>query len=321
MLHIIANPASQSGSSTQRIRELMKRLKKEKIEAVLHMTTHRGHAGELVKSLQLTDKDCLLIVGGDGSMNELINGMHLPYTTPVLLYPSGSGNDFARGMKISHDLDDLISCLKKVSNSAPVKLDLGEVTSTSADDTCFPPRKCHRFAVSCGFGMDARICYELETGRLKAICNRLHIGKVSYLIIGIKTLLKTSRAKRANIRVEADGQTLHFKRTVFTAVQNLPFEGGGFPFAPEASPSDGYLDVCIVHVPTRFHMIPLLIACLAGGHHTKFRKHVTMLRCKTITVKADRPMALHTDGEVILAQTGFTARVQEGAISRYGAQA
>lgn len=324
MLHIIANPASQSGTSSLRIRELLKRLKKEEINAALHTTTHKGHAGELVKSLHLTEKDRLLLVGGDGSMNELINGMELPYKVPLLLYPSGSGNDFARGMKISSDLDDLIASLKQehvsANTSVPGKLDLGEVTSTSADDSYFPPRKAHRFAVSCGFGLDAMICHYLETGKLKSICNRLHVGKLSYLIIGIKTLIRNNHAKRADITVDADGRILHFKKTVFVAVHNLPYEGGGFPFAPKASPEDGFLDVCIVHVPTRLHTLPLLAACLMGGRHTRFRRYVTSLRCKSISVKADRPMALHTDGEVILGQTGFSARVLENVIT-YGSMA
>lgn len=321
MLHIIANPASQSGSSSLRIRKLLKHLKKEGINAALHTTTHRGHAGELVKSLQLTEKDRLLLVGGDGSMNELINGMEIPYRVPLLLYPSGSGNDFARGMKISHNPDDLIARLKQNNGSAGTavseKIDLGEVTSISADDSYFPPRKGHRFAVSCGFGLDAMICHYLETGNLKSICNRLHIGKLSYLIVGIKTLVLNNRAKRADITVDADGRTLHFKKTVFVAVHNLPYEGGGFPFAPKASPKDGFLDVCIVHVPTRLHTLPLLVACLLGGRHTLFKRYVTSLQCRSITVKADRPMALHTDGEVILGQTGFTAKALENVIT-YG---
>lgn len=315
MLHIIANPACRSGIGKRRIKELMQHLQKENIPATIHLTTHKGHAGELARKLGLTEQDQLILAGGDGSLNELIGGLPLPCRTPFLLYPSGSGNDFARGMQISHDPEDLVSVLKHASNKTLQQIDLGEVTSTSADAAFFPPLTSHRFGVTCGFGMDAAICHNMEQGRLKSICNRLHIGKLSYLLVGIQTLLSTSKKKRPDLTVNADGKILNIRQAVFVSVHNLPYEGGGFCFAPAASPADGLLDVCIVHVPTRLLMIPLLVACIFGGRHTKFKPWVQTLKCHSITVTADRPMPLHTDGEVILGQTGFTAKALKGVIS------
>lgn len=315
MLHIIANPASQSGTGKYRIKELMRRLKKEKIKSILHLTAYKGHTRDLIQSLQLSSKDRLLLVGGDGSINELVNALDLPCPVSLLFYPSGSGNDFARGMKISHDINDLLPLLQDSDRFSASKTDIGQISSYSVDTHYFPPLKGHRFAVSCGFGMDAAICHGLETGKLKGICNRLHIGKVSYLIVGVKILLQTGKNKRAKISINADGKTMDFKNTAFVSVHNLPYEGGGFPFAPDASATDGYLDVCIVHVPSRILMIPLLVASLLDGKHTKFRRCVKVLRCKSITVTADRPMPLHTDGEVVLGQIGFTATAEAGVIN------
>lgn len=315
MLHIIANPASQSGIGKQRIKDLIRQLEKENLSPTLHLTTHKGHAGELARKLQLTEEDQLVIVGGDGSINEMINGLELPYPASVILCPSGSGNDFARGMKISHDQKDLIRILKESAPDHTQKIDLGEVTSTSVDDSYFPPLQNHRFAVTCGFGMDAAICHNMEQGKLKSFFNRIHMGKLSYLIVGLQTLFATGRSKRPNLQIEADGKKLQIRQAVFVSVHNLPYEGGGFCFAPDASPEDGLLNVCIVHVPNRLLMIPLLIACLLGGKHTRFTWWVKTLRCRSLRVHADRPMPLHTDGEVISGQTGFTAKALNSVIS------
>ncbi|MDO4616254.1 MAG: diacylglycerol kinase family protein [Lachnospiraceae bacterium] len=314
MLHVIANPASHSGTGAGRIKKLTRQLEKEHLDFCLHMTTGKGNAGTIVSTLSLTSEDQLLLSGGDGSMNELISGLSLPCPADVLLFPSGSGNDFARGMKISKELEDLIPFLDRQAAVPSRNIDLGQVTSFPSKESSSHALKDKRFCVSCGFGMDAATCDALETGKLKSICNRLHIGKLSYLIVGIRTILQTGKDKRAAVKVTADGKTVRFRNTVFLSVHNLPYEGGGFPFAPEASPEDGILDVCVIHVPSRFLMLPMLAACLLGGRHTAFRHFCTSIRCKTITVSSDRPMPLHTDGEVVRDQMGFTAAVLPGVL-------
>ncbi|MDO4491038.1 MAG: diacylglycerol kinase family protein [Lachnospiraceae bacterium] len=316
MLHILANPSAQSGAGKHRINTFIQKLKTEKIDAVLHSALQPDDTSNLLKSLHLTEQDHLLVIGGDGTVNNLVNNLELPFQVPVMLLPCGSGNDFARGIGLDKDTEKLIAHLKSDNHPDNIlNLDLGQISSTSADAAYFPPLINKRFAVSCGFGLDAATCRALEQGKLKAICNKLHIGKLSYLLVGLKTISQMSSARRATITVTTDGNPVTFKKTAFVSVQNLRFEGGGFPFTPDASPTDGLLDVCIVHVPSRLHTLPLLIACLLGGKHTVFRRYVKILRCKSVTVTSDRPLPLHTDGEVINAQMGFTASVLERVLN------
>ena len=93
----------------------------------------------------------------------------------------------------------------------------------------------------------------------------------------------------------ADGTVRTFERAYFAAFMNLPYEGGGFKFCPEASPADGEMDVIIVHGLPVVKILCLLPLAF-WGKHTGF-KGVTLIRCKEIQVRTEKPLPLHTDGE------------------------
>lgn len=305
MIHIIANPLAQSGAIRPVIARLTSALEELSLPYDLHLTEYAGHAGVLASELPLASEDRLVLLGGDGSIDEVVGGLPLPAPCPVLLLPAGTGNDFARGLRLDRSFETLLDLLK--TEAAPMEiLDLGQAAFINSDGTTMKKN----FAVSCGLGMDAAVCVVLRNSPIKTLCNRLHVGKLSYIIHGIQVLLATSHKKRTNLRLILDDDKMHtYTNTAFISIHNTPYEGGGFPFAPKASPSDGLLSVCIVTVPNRLLLIPVLLASLAGGKHTLFAPFVHMHTCSTLKMVSDRPLPFHTDGEVTEGIRKVTVRI------------
>ena len=114
------------------------------------------------------------------------------------------------------------------------KLDVGELVLGG---------KRRRFLVSAGMGFDAAVCHEVCISKWKKILNRLKLGKLSYAVVALNRLLK-DQPVRMEIRLD-DGSVHRFERAYFAAFMNQKYEGGGFKFCPEASPSDGKLDIMV----------------------------------------------------------------------------
>ena len=153
--------------------------------------------------------------------------------------------------------------------------------------------KGRRFAVSAGIGFDAAVCHEVCVSKWKRVLNLLKIGKLSYAVVAMDRIIK-DRPVKLELTMD-DGSTKVFEKTYFAAFMNLPYEGGGFKFCPEASGSDGFLDIMVVANLSKFKILCLLPTAFSGKH-TRF-KGVTTLKCRSAKVVTDRALPLHTDGE------------------------
>ena len=195
MLYFIVNEKSRSGRGAQIWKEVQRELVKRGIHYRHYVTEHEGHATRLaVEICAKTDDDiCLAVVGGDGTANEVINGITHPEKVRFGLIPTGSGNDLARGLKLSgtplENLARMLSCMQRGREACTV-IDLGEV----AWDDCEKPRK---FAISAGVGLDALVCKKALTSKLKVFLNKLHLGKLTYLLITVQSLFSMQTTEAA----------------------------------------------------------------------------------------------------------------------------
>ncbi|MCD8053437.1 MAG: hypothetical protein LUF00_05250 [Lachnospiraceae bacterium] len=313
MLHIIANPYSGHGALTTA--EFCRRLQKASIPYCLHTTGGKGHARTLAASLGLNEKDLLLLIGGDGSLNDTVNGLSLEQIPTLLLLPTGSGNDFARGLRMKRSMPAMLSLLQNAGNLTPCDLDCGEVLilnrqgSPAGQNRRRPEHR--RFLVSCGMGYDAGVCHAINNSPLKTVCNRLHLGKVTYLILGIRQIF---RYKKASVTLTLDdGETVTYENVAFLSFHNLPYEGGGFPFAPRANARDGKLDLCLITARNRLTFTLTLAASLLGGKHALL-PNTRVISCRKAHVCSDLPLPFHTDGEVTLQVSEFSVRCLEKKI-------
>lgn len=284
MYHFIINPKSRSGKGLAIWGQVHKELRKRNIDFRFYYTRYRGHARKLASwiSNDLSEEDILAIIGGDGTVNEIINGLEEPSRITIGYIPTGSGNDFARGMNIPTD------------TAAAIELLLNPIRTQQTDIGCIQSKNYRRlFAVSAGIGFDAAICHEALSSSLKKILNKLHLGKLTYAIIAVKQLFAFQTATMELVLDNHRKQTL--EHVYFTAVMNQQYEGGGFKFCPGACNNDGCLDVItIAGIPKWKTLLLFPIAFL--GKHTGI-KGVHIYRCRHINIKSRRNYHAHVDGE------------------------
>lgn len=288
MYHFIINPKSSSGKGIRYWWTVKSELDKRKVPYTATFTRSEGHAIDIAEEIcsKFTGIKNIVILGGDGTVNEVINGIKT-YKDILLGYiPSGSSNDLARSLKIAKDpIKALDNILKPVRFQY---LDHGKIEFI---DTDTPPRK---FACSSGIGYDASVCYEVAASPLKKRLNRFGAGKFVYFAIAVKQLLTV---KPANGTVIIDGTKKDtYEKILVVSSMIHKYEGGGLAMAPHADPTDGKLSVCLVHGLSRRKFIFLLPTILFGKHI--YFKGVETFDCTTIEIKTDHDLAIHTDGEL-----------------------
>lgn len=299
MLHIIYNP--HSGRGKLRCREMTYDLEKAGISYRLHLAMDESEDRLLSQELSPDHKDVILLIGGDGSLNHLINLLPDQNPPALMLLPSGSGNDFSRGLGMRRGIRSVIRILTDKRRLRPCFLDCGEASYGETK---------RRFIVSCGLGYDAWVCRTINGSPLKKRLNQMHLSRLSYLIHGIQGIF---RYEPAEVSISIDGGSSHVISDVaFISCHNLPCEGGGFAFAPAASARDGKLDITVFRAKNRA-VFTMTLAASIFRLHTRL-PNVLTASCKMASFKADRPLPFHTDGEVDRETDAFTVQIHPKAI-------
>ena len=162
-----------------------------------------------------------------------------------------------------------------------------------------------RFAISCGMGFDAAVCHEVGITPMKKILNRFGLGKLVYLFVALKQLLFLNPSQ---VSVNMDGNSETWSKVYFIAVMNQKYEGGGFKFCPNASSSDGMLDVIVVEGLSKLKVLFCLPTAFFG-RHTRFRG-IHIYQCRDISVESAVPLAIHKDGESGGIHTTFSVSME-----------
>lgn len=291
MLYFIVNQKSRSGKGEKIWREVEQVLQQRHIPYRAWKTEYEGHAGELAQKI-CKRKDAqisLVAVGGDGTANEVINGITDFARVRFGMIPTGSGNDLARGLGIQGSpaecLERILACLKDGDNAC-VTIDLGQVSWEGG-------AKRRLFAISSGVGLDALVCKMALKSRIKDFLNKIYLGKLTYVVLTVRALftMKTSDAA-----VHFDGaHKRYYRKNITLAVMNFQAEGGGVLFAPHADATDGKLSACSIYRisrPRAFLSLPFLVA----GKHT-WIPGIEITDCGVCCIRLKTPMVLHADGE------------------------
>lgn len=281
----------KGGKAIRRWKKIQTLLEKKSVEYELFVPEYQGHATELAKEIsEKNDDDIrLIIIGGDGSINEVLNGISDFSKVKLGLIPSGSGNDFARGLGLHqhHPAKSLESIL---SAEKELKIDIGQIESSDFENG---ETKKRYFGISSGFGLDAIVGTTINESKIKKVMNKIHLGNLSFAVLTVVTLFKMMTQK-VSVKFD-DEEPLSFNKLIFLAAMNTKAEGGGVPMNPNAKPDDGKLSVCIAAgVPKwkTFLMFPLL--CL--GLHGKF-KGFSLRDFRRMEINSETPSVIHTDGE------------------------
>jgi YegS/Rv2252/BmrU family lipid kinase len=220
----------------------------------------------------------LVVVGGDGSVHEVVNGIVGADGVELAVIPRGTGWDFVRTYGIPRDLDEAVD----IALAGNVReIDAGSVTYRTwagAEGTA-------RFANVASAGISGAIAQRANESS-KALG-----GRVSYYW---STLAVFVGWQTGELRVTVDGET-RAGRMIDAMVCNGRYVGGGMMMCPDAEPDDGLFDVLLIGDVTKRDLLFVLPKTYRGKHLPHPR--LELLRGRVVTVDADEPLPLELDGE------------------------
>ncbi len=266
-LFVLVNPISGKHKSHKALALLKKSLQTNQISHEIFQTEEDKNGWKTVQSELDASFTDLIILGGDGTINEAING--LKFDIPVGIIPCGSGNDYVKCLDLGANLDEQI-------NSAifgkPTHVDVGVCNG-------------RKFLNGVGIGFDGQIVFDLVNQKTWIK------GAMKYYYHVLK-ILSSYRAKPFSFQV--DGQT-HSKNLILLCIAKGTTFGGAFRLVPDAKLDDGKLHICEIgdlKPVKRF----LNIGRLGKGSHTVL-KEVEVLSAEKIFIKSQPQLHAHIDGE------------------------
>lgn len=280
---VIVNPASANGR-TGRDWPVNESLLKTLLPPFeVWQTTHPGHGRELARKAVDQGFQTIAVHGGDGTVNEIVNGLldRAEYPSPLALLPSGTGADLVRTLGISHSLSQ--AAQQAVQGSAQC-IDIGQVQFTDLEGR--PARRVFANVTDVGFGGDLVRYVNSHSKRLG--------GKLSFL----KGLLVTLfRYKNKNIRITLDDREKLEIRASSIVVANGQYFGGGMWVAPEARLKDGLFEVVIVGDVSKTDVLANTRRLYKGtlAEHPK----VKTFKAKTVGLDSDEEVLIDLDGELV----------------------
>ncbi len=288
-MYIIINPVTGGGRGKKAFKKVepvfrnagiqYKILYSKRKKSIQDIVARLTAESSTLKDGEYTD---IVIIGGDGSMNEAVNGIADFEHTRIGFIPAGSGNDLARGMGISKNVKKTAE--KIVSMKTARTIDIGKALSDGKE---------RLFNISSGIGFDAESCYYVDHSRFKKLLNGVGLGKLIYIAVAMRLIV---RNRRFRCRIEAgDGKERAYDDCLFAVCMNHKYEGGGFMFCPKASDDDGKLDFLVVNGvgPLKFlRMFPTALK----GRHERFPE-IDIFKAEEAVIHTEKPSYIHVDGE------------------------
>jgi len=302
-LRVISNPTAGSGSALRRLPDLKRLLEARGIHAEFAETRGPGDATRLVHEARADGVECLAVMGGDGTLNEVSQGYIDAHGEPwpgpdIALVPSGTGGDFRKTFGLGPSLEEAV---ERLASAAPRPLDLGLLEITSHSGATI--RRAFLNITSFGLGG--------LTDRLVNAGPKWIGGRAAFFVGSLRALISYDNAP---VRVRVDGEVCLEAPIVNVAIANGQYFGGGMKIAPDADPSDGQLDLVMMHDLTRAQGVALAPRLYQGTHLGQ--PGVRTARGSVIQAEALVPRAevlIDMDGETP-GRLPLVARVARGAL-------
>ena len=258
------------------------------------------------------EADAILLFGGDGTVHRHLAQL-VRLRRPVLVVPKGSGNDFARALKIDRMRDSLSAWRKFESSGGNVRtIDLGFITELGvtthrlAGET---PALRHYFCCVGGVGLDGEISRRANT---LPRWLRGHGGYVFSMPAALMQLAAfTVKILEPDLQRPDAFVTRSSGPVVVTTFANTPVYGGGMKIAPKALLDDGLLDICIVKDINKFKLF-CLFPTIYFGRHMGLRE-VEYFQSPRLRIETEKPFDVYADGEYV-CQTPVKVAVARAAL-------
>lgn len=279
---VIVNPIAGAGRTAKKWPQIMGLLKSIGLRFEYDVTEAPGHAIELAKSAAKKGYELVVSVGGDGTINEIVNGLYNAGNirdVTLGIISTGAGADYIRTIGIHRHYKE--AC-HRLTNPRKLVVDLGVVEYVNNGQ--ITKRLFVNFA---GLGFDAEVV-KATTQRFKAL------GSTPSYLMGLLTTFLFYETKQVSLIL--DGQPE--ERRVWTILMsNGKYGGGGMLAAPNADPADGLLDVVVIDDLSKLDLLKSLPRIYKGTHlsHPK----VTVKRAREIDIRPRQQMSLQADGELL----------------------
>ncbi len=269
MYHIILNPTAGKKKSVKNLTVVERILAERGVDFEVHPTSAVHDATDIAKRLTLAGANELIVLGGDGTLHEVLSGIDNLATCRLGLVPSGTGNDFAGRVGIPMDVEKALKIILDGDTKPTDYLEVGGV-------------RCMNVA---GVGMDVEVLERCKKGKLK--------GKLKYLMSLVKSLFAY---KGLPITIESEGQSEKRDVLIAAACNGTQF-GGGIAICPVAEVDDGKMDVVIVDcIGGKMKIIKAFIQLLKGKIlEYPAAKHFL---CERVRFTPDTPCTVQLDGEL-----------------------
>lgn len=283
---LIVNLTAGGGKPHKHLNTVLKYLKENGLNFKVCTTSHQGEAVELAQKAADNGAELIVSVGGDGTVNEIVNGIMKSKNDPPLgIIPLGWANDFIKSTNIP---SDIIESCKILIKGKTKKIDIGVINNQIY------------FANICGVGFDAEVA-QLANHMKSKHPNLRILSAFVYVFATVKKLL--SPFSYHNVKIKFDGQEIHSK-ILFIAISNGKIYGGRFKITPEAILDDGLLEVCVVEEMGRFKYLSIIPKVFKGTHASI--KGINFYRAKEVVIQSSEPVLAQVSGEVIEGQKEFT---------------
>ncbi len=266
-VHIIANPAAGGGKGATLAERLFRNLESRSIPARLTFTKHAGDGTPLA---QESDADCFVSIGGDGTANEILNGMDLSRACLTILR-AGTANVVSRELKLRADPAFLAELIAARTSR---RIDVGVVNG-------------RRFLLGIGAGLDAAVVRRVAEQK-----SGLR-GLRRWIAPSISGVLNFNHAP---IRATVDGEIVTEDST-YAIIGNCRYSAGVFPTTPHANITDGKLDLCAMHRLSILKLAAIAVAVWGRGFTKRpdiaYRQGVEIV----LESAGNLPVAFQVDGD------------------------
>ena len=278
----IVNPISGTKAKNKIAKLIRELLDAEQFSPTVVVTEYAGHATQLAQQFALESYYAVVAVGGDGTVNEVANGL-VGTDTALGIIPNGSGNGFARHLDISTRMNRAVEML---NSSEPIRVDYGMVNDI-------------KFFSTCGVGFDALVAVQFNEGKTRGL--KMYIQN---------TLQSLFNYKPETYHIISDGVDVTTEAFLITFA-NAGQWGYDANIAPKASVQDGLMDIAIVN---KFPLsaAPKLALSLFT-HNIDENSYMNTIRTKEVTLIREQAGPMHIDGDPVEMPAELHLRmVQDG---------
>jgi YegS/Rv2252/BmrU family lipid kinase len=274
---LIVNPTSGPWNIQRELPAVVRHLEEHGWQTALELTERPGEATELARQASDQGMDAVFVVGGDGTINEVINGL-AESAVALGVLPGGTGNVWARELGLPTrsplHLLPLVDSVRALVPGTIRRIDLGKANG--------------RFFLQwVGLGLDAEVTYAMEPRTRR----QRRLGALAYVAAGV-TIASTMAGHRT--RVFIDGERI-YRRAILVVISNSQLYGGIVRIATDARLDDGLLDVDVFAGTGLGSAVRTTLGVITGLH--VYDPRHTFHQGRSIRVQTDKPMAVHVDGE------------------------